>query len=91
MTTDILSNLMNSDPNEPATRGELMLMRAETKSEFRTMGSRIDRVEQRLGVLEKDVGEMKVTIKQIQTTLDQVIGSINMIAEQVSVLVSRSS
>src|SRR5689334_2806655 len=40
---DFLADLLNSSPNEPATKGTLLLVYTDTRSQFRTLSSEMNR------------------------------------------------
>ncbi len=57
--TDILQDLLESNPNEPVSKGVVLLLRTEMKSEFRTlrqeMDQRFDRLEHSLELIAQNV------------------------------------
>lgn len=73
--TDLLNDLLMSDPNEPATKGLLLLMRAETKSEFKKVHIELKTI--------------KSEIVDIHTKIDKMDRSIEFIAQQITKLVDR--
>ena len=76
MSADILNDLLSSNPNEPASQGVILLLRAETKSEFKAMRAEIAQIDQKVGQLDAKVTHMGE--------------SVEMIAQQIAVLVGRS-
>jgi chromosome segregation ATPase len=81
--TDLLSELLHSNPNEPAKNGTVMLLRMETRSEFKAlrseMNQRFDRIEQIIGIQQGDIGTLKQdvsTLKQDVSTLKQDVSTL---------------
>ncbi len=57
--SDLLQDLLSSNPNDPASKGSVLLIHAEMRSEFRSlrqdMDQRFGEVNQRLNRLESSV------------------------------------
>lgn len=81
--SDLLNDILSSNPNEPAAKGALLLLRTEMKSEFGEVGRRFDRVDQRLDRVEKRLDEHDARFDRIDRSLD-------LIAQQIGVLVARA-
>jgi hypothetical protein len=71
--TDILNDLLTSNPNDSASKGIILLLRAEMKSEFRTTHTKFGIIETRLD--------------QVEQRLDRIENSLELIAQNVSLLV----
>jgi hypothetical protein len=80
--TDVLNVLLSSDPNEPAVKGELLLLRVEMKAGFRTLENRLENVE-------KDLGEVKEQLSLNTKSLNLVAEQVLMLVKQVSILAAK--
>lgn len=81
--TDLLADLLSSNPNEPASKGIVLLLRTEMKSEFKAVRADIAELRAELGGVKSDVSTLKSDVAQIKN-------SLNLVAEQVAYLVSKS-
>lgn len=94
---DLLNDLLSSDPNEPATKGVVLLLRAEMKSEFKAVRSDLELVKQDVAVLKQDVAELKQDVAElkqdvamIKTDIAGMKSAIDLVARQVATLVARA-
>lgn len=80
---DLLKNLMNTNPNEPATQGIVLLHRAETQSEFRIMRQKFEQVDRRFDQMDQRFDRMDQRLSSIENSLE-------LLAQQMAILVSRA-
>jgi predicted nuclease with TOPRIM domain len=85
--TDILNELLTANPNEYATKGMLLLMRAEMKSEFKAVHTKLDQLDGRLSNLESRFDNLESRFDQLQGRLDKLEISVEFIAQNVALLV----
>jgi chromosome segregation ATPase len=75
---DILSDLISSNPNEPARNGALLLLRAEMKSEFKIIRSdlalltgRMDGFESRMDGLGSRMDKLESRMDGLESRMDK--------------------
>lgn len=87
---DILSHLIEENPNGPATNGVLLLMRQDYKYEFKTlrkeMNQRFDFMYDRMDKIEGRMDKLESRIENLEQQMSQVIKSLDFIAQKVSKL-----
>jgi hypothetical protein len=76
--TDMLHDLLTSDPNEPATKGHLLLFRAEVKSEFKTVRTEIGALSQRMDERFRGVDE---NFKRIDSSIQLLALEVGKLAQ----------
>ena len=52
---DLINDILSSNPNEPAPKGALLLLRTEMKSEFRDVRTQFNEVHQQLGLINRSL------------------------------------
>jgi len=85
---DLLSNLLSSNPNEPASKGEVLLLRAEMKYEFKTLRLGLD---QKFAGLDQRFAQIDQRFDRNEGLLRELVRMAKATAEQVAILVERSS
>lgn len=96
METDVLELLLSSDPNGPAKNGAILLLRAETKSGFKAVHQKLDRMEQRLYGRNGDIPEirkyLRAIIEQVAAVTEQGTSTakrVDMLTEQMTLTVKQ--
>lgn len=79
---DLLKDLMNSNPNEPAAKGTVLLLRAEMKSEFKT-------VREKLELHDRCFEHLNHEFKEVKHEIHTIKNSLELVAQQVAILVAR--
>ena len=77
--TDIIHDLLTSNPNEPASNGVVLLLRTEMNSEFKTARQKLEQHDAQFVEI-KD--EMRQQFKSIHDSLE-------MIAQQMAIVVTK--
>jgi outer membrane murein-binding lipoprotein Lpp len=102
---DMMDQLLNGNPNDPATLGMLLIFRAETKYEFRTIRSELGILKSDGAVQKSDIATLKsdvATLKSDVATLKSDVAAMKSdiadlkkiaaaTAQQVALLVERLS
>ena len=86
---ELLNNLLSSNPNDPATNGVVLLLRAETKSEFKTMRLRFDKVESRLDKIENRLDKVEGRLDKIETQVTIIAQQVGIITMKLDTLIDR--
>lgn len=76
METTLLNDLATSNPGEPATKGLVLLLRAEMKSEFKAVDLKFEQIDKRF---EKIDGSLELLAQQV-----------SVLSQQMSVLINRA-
>ena len=82
--TDLLNDILTSNPNEPAAKGAVLLLRTEMKSEFKTVGLKFDGIDQKFERIDQ-------RFERIENRLDHIDDSLELIAQQIAILVARNA
>ena len=72
---DLLNDILSSNPNEPAPKGALLLLRTEMKAEFRSVKDKLAQHDERFN--------------QHDERFNRLDRSLDLIAQQVAILVGR--
>lgn len=91
---DLLKDLMESRPNSPALKGELLLLRVETGYEIKTlrkeMNQRFDRIDQRFEGVDQRFKGVDQQFKEVNQQLKEIKKMLSAVCQQVATLVERS-
>ena len=94
--TDIINDLLTGHPNEPASNGVVLLLRAEMKSEFKTVHQKLDQHDARFDAVDKRFDEMDKQFvgihKQLGGINEQIKSiheSVEMLAQQMAIVVTK--
>lgn len=98
---DLLNDLLNSNPNAPAAKGEILLLRLEMKSEFKSLRSELDQrfgwidqkfveVDRRFGRVEQRLDKVEQRLDRIDQRLEETNRLISGMAQQIAILVEHT-
>jgi predicted nuclease with TOPRIM domain len=80
--TDLLGNLLSTNPDEPAKNGVVLLLR-EMKSEFKAFRGDFGRLEGRQSKLEDRMEALETRMSGLQDGINDIKKSLELIAQQV--------
>lgn len=89
MTDKLLDEMMVSDPDQPPLRAELILFRAETRSEFKRVNQKLDSHSKILDEHSKVLDEHSRVLAEHSRILDQHTKSLDLIANNVAEILRR--
>ena len=101
--TDIINDLLTGHPNEPASNGVVLLLRAEMKSEFKTVHQKLDQHDARFDAVDKRFDEMDKRFDEmdkqfvgihkqlggINEQIKSIHESVEMLAQQMAIVVTK--
>ena len=93
-----LNDLASANPNQPATNGVVLLVRAELKSEIRSevgslrteMNQRFSEVNQRFEMMDQKFEEMNRKLDDVKQTVSGLKNSVELIAQQMATLLLKN-
>ena len=92
--TDLLNDLLSTNPSSPATSGTVLLVRTEMKSEFKTlhteMGQRFEKVENRLDKMDSNI-ELIAQQVAVLSNLERRVSVLPDLVQNVSTLTEKVS
>ncbi len=91
MQTDFLDDLLTSHPNEPATKGVVLLLRSEMKSEFKTLRQEFGWLREEVGSLRQQMGSTDQRVSSLEVQFAQFQKSLELVATQVALILQKIS
>ena len=92
LNTDLLTDLLSTNPNEPATKAVVILLRAEMQSEFKLVRSEMNQMESRMmssmDLIARQVAKLTTDGDCLKSDVSVLKNDVNILKSDVGILKS---